>query len=123
VISTTYAVGVELFNLTQGGPVTIRVQTNTTNVQTVAAPAPFDNTLIGNRGFGNGDVDAFDPNVEPPCDNNKWRASRFGTVNQPCVLGPGGSGTATGRSGERPGNPDRGMDAGEARGRSVGSTV
>jgi hypothetical protein len=102
---------------------TAHVITNTRNVTTVAAKAAFDNKLLGNRGFGNGDVDAFDPNVEPPCDNNKWRASHFGTVNQPCVLGPGGSGTATGRSGERPGNPDRGMDAGEARGRSVGSRV
>lgn len=123
VLSASYATGFELFQLTQQGEVTAHVVTNTTNVTTVAAPAPFDNTLIGNRGFGNGDVDGFDPNVDPPCDNNKWRASRFGTVNQPCVAGPGGSGKAKGRTGERPGNPDRGMDAGEARGRSVGSIV
>ncbi|HEV2766203.1 MAG TPA: hypothetical protein VGV63_00675, partial [Acidimicrobiales bacterium] len=82
-----------------------------------------DNTLIGNRGFGNGDFDAFDPNLDPPCDNNKWRASRFGTVNQPCVIGPGGSGKAKGRTGERPGNADKGADLGEVRGKSVGSRV
>ena len=123
VLSTEYSVGFELYNLTQAGTVTAHVVTNTTNVETVAAPAPFNNTLIGNRGFGNGEFDAFDPNLEPPCDNNKWRASRFGTVNQPCVVGPGGSGTAKGRTGERPGNADKGMDAGEARGRSVGSRV
>ena len=123
VISTTFAVGRELYNLTQAGAVTIRVQTTTTNVETVAAPAAYDNTLIANRGSGNGGVDGYDGNLEPPCDNNKWRASRFGTVNQPCVLGPGGSGTAKGRSGERPGNPDQGMDAGEARGRSAGARI
>jgi hypothetical protein len=109
VVGTSYAVGVELYGLTQAGPVTIHVVTNTTNVQSVAAPAPFDNTLIGNRGTGNGEVDGYDGNLEPPCDNNRWRASQFGTVNQACVRGPGGSGTATGRSGERQGNaPDLG---------------
>ncbi len=123
VISTTYAVGTQLTNLAQAGEVTAHVVTNTTNVETLAAPAPFNNTLIGNRGFGNGEFDGFDPNVDPPCDNNKWRASRFGTVNQPCVIGPGGSGKAKGRTGERPGNPDKGMDLGEVRGKSVGSRV
>ena len=123
VISTTFAVGRDLVNLAQAGTVTIRVQTNTTNVETLAAPAAYNNTLIGNRGFGNGGVDGYDGNLDPPCDNNKWRASRFGTVNQPCVVGPGGSGKAKGRSGERPGNAERGMDPGEARGKSVGSRI
>ncbi len=124
VVSTTYAVGYELYNLTQAAsPVTIHVVTNTTNVQTLAAPAPYDNILIGNQGSGNGEVDGYDGNLEPPCDNNKWRASRFVTVNQPCVLGPGGSGTAKGRSGERPGNPDHGKDVGVVRGKSAGSRL
>ena len=123
VISTTFAVGREVYNLTQAGTVTIRVVTNTTNVQTLAAPAPYNNTLIGNRGSGNAEVDGYDGNLEPPCDNNKWRASRFVTVNQPCVVGPGGSGSAKGRTGERPGNPDRGPDIGDTRGRSAGSRI
>ena len=123
VLSTTFAVGRELVNLAQAGPVTAHVVTNTTNVETIVAPAPYDNTLIGNRGSGNGEVDGYDGNLEPPCDNNKWRASRFGTVNQPCVVGPGGSGTAKGRTGVRPGNPDHGKDVGTVRGRSAGSTV
>ena len=123
VISTTFAVGRELYNLTQAGTVTIHVVTNTTNERFLAAPAPYDNTLIGNRGSGNGEVDGYDGNLEPPCDNNKWRASRFGTVNQPCVVGAGGSGTAKGRTGVRPGNPDHGKDVGTVRGGSAGSNV
>ena len=123
VISTSFAVGRELFNLAQAGPVTIHVVTNTSFVPVVVAPAPYDNTLIGNRGSGNGEVDGFDGNLEPPCDNNKWRASRFGTVNQPCVVGAGGSGVAKGRTGVRPGNPDHGKDVGTVRGKSAGSNV
>ncbi len=87
------------------------------------APAPYDNTLIGNRGTGNGEFDGYDGNIEPPCDNNKWRASRFGTVNQPCVLGPGGSGTAKGRAGESPGRSEHGQDVGLERGRSAGARL
>lgn len=123
VVSTTYAVGTELYALTQAGPVTIHVVTNTTNVRTLAAPAPYDNTLIANRGSGNGEVDGYDGNLDPPCDDNLWRASLFVTVNQPCVVGPGGSGTAQGRTGERPGNPDRGLDVGAVRGGSAGSRL
>lgn len=123
VVSTSYAVGYELYNLTQAGPVTAHVVTNTTNVQQMTAPAPYDNTLVGNRGSGNAEVDGYDGTLEPPCDNNKWRASRFVTVNQPCVVGPGGSGEATGRTGERPGNPDQGLDIGDTRGRSAGSRI
>lgn len=115
VLSTTFAVGVDLFNLTQAGSVTINVVTNTTNVQVLAAPAPFNNTLFGNRGSGNGNVDGYDGNVDPPCDNNKWRASRFGTVNQPCVVGAGGSGEARGRTG----SPGRSADAGQDIGRNA----
>ncbi len=123
VLSTTFAVGRELVDLARAGTVTAHIVTNTTNVETLVAPAPYDNTLIGNRGSGNREVDGYDGNLEPPCDNNKWRASRFGTVNQPCVVGPGGSGTAKGRTGVRPGNPDHGKDVGTVRGRSAGSTV
>lgn len=123
VLSTTFAVGRQLFALTQAGPVTVHVVTNTTNVRTLAAPAPFDNTLIGNRGSGNAEVDGYDGNLDPPCDNNKWVASRFATVNQPCVVGPGGSAAAAGRTGERPGNPDRGLDGGDVHGRSAGSRL
>jgi len=123
VISTTFAVGRELYNLTQAGPVTIHVVTNTTNVPVLAAPAPYNNTLIGNRGSGNGEVDGYDGNLQPPCDNNKWRASRFVTVNQPCVVGAGGSGAAKGRTGERPGNPERGPDIGDVRGGSRGARL
>ena len=112
VLSTTYAVGVELYNLTLAGPVTIHVVTNTTNERVLAAPAPYDNTLFANRGHGNAEFDGYDGNLEPPCDNNKWRASRFGTVNQPCVVGPGGSGEAKGRTGGSGRSADAGQDVG-----------
>ncbi len=85
VVSTTYAAGVELFQLTQAGPVTIHVVTNTTNVEEVAAPGAFDNVLTGNRANGNAVFDGFDGNLVPPCDNNRWVQNQFGTVNQPCV--------------------------------------
>lgn len=123
VIGVSFATGQQLYNQTLAGPVTIRVVTNTTNVQFLAAPAPFNNTLIGNQGTGNALFDGYDGNLTPPCDNNKWRASKFGTVNQSCVVGPGGSGTAKGRTGERPGNPDHGKDVGEVRGKSAGSRL
>jgi hypothetical protein len=47
-----------------------------------------DNQVTGNEGHGNGEFDGFDGN--PNCDNNQWRGNRFGSVNQPCVSGPGG---------------------------------
>ncbi len=80
-------------------------------------------TIIGNRGSGKSEFDGYDGNVEPPCDNNTWRASRFGTVNQPCVIGPGGSGTAKGRTGESPGRSEHGQDVGLERGRSAGDRL
>jgi len=118
VLSTTYAVGVELYNLTLAGPVTIHVVTNTTNVRVLAAPAPYNNMLFANRGHGNAEFDGYDGNVDPPCDNNKWRANMFGTVNQPCVVGPGGSGEAKGRTG----GPGRSADAGQDVGRNAPPT-
>lgn len=42
-----------------------------------------NNTLIGNRGMGNGEHDGHDGN--PDCDENRWIRNIFGTVNQPCV--------------------------------------
>lgn len=93
----------------------------TTGAQT--APAPYNNTLIGNRGTGNALFDGYDGNLNPPCDNNTWRASKFGTVNQTCVVGPGGSGTAKGRTGERPGNGNDGPELDDPLGRSAGSRI
>jgi len=54
-------------------------------------PGAHDNTLIANNGHGNARVDGVDLN--PNCDNNRWVANRFGTVNQPCVAANGGTGT------------------------------
>lgn len=45
VLSTTFAVGRDLYNLTQAGTVTIHVQTNTTNVQTQVTPGATDTTV------------------------------------------------------------------------------
>lgn len=55
-------------------------------------PGATNNTLVGNRGTGNSEHDGDDRN--PNCDNNRWQANQFGTVNQPCVAA-GGSGTVT----------------------------
>jgi parallel beta-helix repeat protein len=51
-------------------------------------PGAIDNKLLANKGSGNAGFDGFDGNED--CDNNLWRGSKFGSVNQPCVLGPGG---------------------------------
>jgi hypothetical protein len=62
----------------------------------MVAPGAIDNKLLANEGSGNGQFDGADYNDD--CDNNLWRGSKFGSVNQPCVLGPSGSkGKATGR--------------------------
>ncbi|MBW3641816.1 MAG: right-handed parallel beta-helix repeat-containing protein [Actinobacteria bacterium] len=89
VVSTTFAVGRDLFNLAQAGTVTINVVTNTTNVQTQVTPGATNNTLVMNTGQGNAEFDGFDGTLEPPCDNNKWDRNGFGTVNQPCVAEAG----------------------------------
>ncbi len=66
-------------------------------------PGAIDNTLVGNQGSGNGNhivgtsvgkQDGFDGNVA--CDNNRWIANIFGTVNQACVAANGGTGTPIG---------------------------
>ena len=90
VLSTTYAVGQELYTLTQAGEVIVHIITNTTNVETEAAPGAHDNVLLRNRGVDNGEFDGFDGNLEPPCDNNRWFENQFATVNQPCVAEPFG---------------------------------
>ncbi len=89
VVSTTFAVGRDLFNLAQAGTVTINVVTNTTNVQTQVTAGATNNTLVMNTGQGNAEFDGFDATLEPPCDNNKWDRNGFGTVNQPCVAAAG----------------------------------
>ncbi|PZS16726.1 MAG: hypothetical protein DLM54_10775 [Acidimicrobiales bacterium] len=92
VLGTTYALGVQLYNLTQAGPVTVHVITNTTNVRVQTGPGAENNTLDRNRGVGNAEHDGHDNNLAPPCDNNRWSGNLFGTVNQACVAA-GGTGT------------------------------
>ncbi|MDQ3645286.1 MAG: right-handed parallel beta-helix repeat-containing protein [Actinomycetota bacterium] len=50
-------------------------------------PGAINNNLLANKGSGNDGFDGFDGN--PDCDNNQWRGSKFVTVNQECVRGPG----------------------------------
>lgn len=56
-------------------------------------PGAENNTLISNKGRGNGEHDGDDRN--PECDNNFWKQNIFNTVNQACVAGNGGTGTVT----------------------------
>lgn len=72
------------------------------------SPESHHNTLSGNRGFGNGSradevsspyatydgVDGGD--YSPDCDSNAWIGNHFGTVNQGCVSGAGGTGRVGG---------------------------
>lgn len=51
-------------------------------------PGSTGNLLVNNSGHGNGVFDGADFNAG--CDHNAWHASKFGTVNQPCVNGGGG---------------------------------
>ena len=118
VLSASYPTGFELYQLTQSGPVTIRVATDTlleTDVQ--LAPGAYNNVLLRNVGQGNAEFDGFDGTEEPPCDNNQWQGNNFDTVNQPCVAAggrgntpsnsagvPGNSAGIPGRSGDAPGH-------------------
>lgn len=104
VLSTEYSVGFELYQLTQAGQVVVHVITNTTNVETQAAPGAFDNVLVKNTGYGNAEFDGFDGTLEPPCDDNDWDRNRFGTVNQPCVADWNGRVGPPGHSGDAPGH-------------------
>ncbi|MDQ6613277.1 MAG: right-handed parallel beta-helix repeat-containing protein [Actinomycetota bacterium] len=93
VVGTTYALGVQLYNLTQAGPVTIHVVTNTTNVLVQTGPGAENNTLLSNRGKLNSNLDGEDANLNPPCDHNQWIHNLFGFINQQCVANGGGTGT------------------------------
>jgi hypothetical protein len=93
VIGTTYALGQQLYNLTQAGTVTIHILTNTTNV-TSQTPGAENNTLLGNIGRANAEFDGNDQTLTPPCDQNRWAGNVFATVNQACVA-RGGTGTVT----------------------------
>ncbi len=57
-----------------------------------AARGSAGNEAVRNRAHGNGEFDGFDANVGPACGSNLWEDNDFGTVNQPCVCGPGASG-------------------------------
>ncbi|MCA1684095.1 MAG: hypothetical protein LC708_03080, partial [Actinobacteria bacterium] len=94
VLAATYQVGRQLVQADQAGTVTAHIVTNTTNVPTQASSGSEDNTLQNNGGTGNGLHDGADYNVN--CDNNHWMNNHFGTVNQPCVLAGGGTGTVIG---------------------------
>jgi len=50
-----------------------------------ALPGAINNTITGNNGHGNAMYDAFDGNLTPPCDNNRWTFNSFGVVNQTCI--------------------------------------
>ena len=93
VLSASFAVGRELYNMTQAGTVTVRVVTNTRNERVQVAPGAENNTLIQNKGRGNAEHDGHDEN--PNCDNNRWQGNEFVTVNQPCVAS-GGTGSVPG---------------------------
>ncbi|HEX3393971.1 MAG TPA: right-handed parallel beta-helix repeat-containing protein [Acidimicrobiales bacterium] len=90
VVGTSFAVGQQLVNLTQAGPVTIHLRTNTTNAPVQFYAGAVNNTLKNNTGVNNAERDGRDDN--PHCDNNHWVANMFGTVNQPCVKAGGGTG-------------------------------
>lgn len=78
------------------GPFTVCPQEDPANhdrclVPLQPRPGATDNTLLANRGQGNGEHDGDDRN--PNCDNNRWFGNLFGTVNQACVAN-GGTGSA-----------------------------
>jgi parallel beta-helix repeat protein len=84
VLSTTYGVGFELYELTRAGPVTVQIITKTDNVLQIP-PGATGNVLKGNTGVGNSNLDGVDKNFAPSCDDNVWVFNFFGTVNQRCV--------------------------------------
>jgi len=90
VVGTSFDVGQQLVNLTQAGPVTIHLVTNTTNVPVQFYGGAENNTLTNNIGVNNAERDGRDDNAK--CDNNHWAANMFRTVNQPCVKAGGGTG-------------------------------
>ncbi len=112
VLSTTFAVGRDLYNLSQAGSVTIHVQTNTTNVQTQVTPGATDTTALMNSGQGNAEFDGFDGTLEPPCDNNRWDRNGFDSVNQACVADAGRGQVRTPRGSGKPRPSDFNVDRG-----------
>ncbi len=52
-----------------------------------AQPGPTNNTVTGNRAWGNAEFDGYDGNLSPNCNTNTWQDNQFGRVNQPCVGG------------------------------------
>ena len=54
-----------------------------TGVGGVKLAGSIDNTIVGNVGHGNVNVDGFDGNTH--CDNNNWANNAFVTVNMSCV--------------------------------------
>ncbi|CAN5192883.1 hypothetical protein BH18ACT4_BH18ACT4_05060 [soil metagenome] len=89
-------------SLPQGCPTRTTIRGNTVNdnpAHGINLGPTDNNTVIGNTALRNGFgtmtsyasdppyTDGFDENFRQPCDNNTWLDNRFGTVNQPCVLG------------------------------------
>jgi parallel beta-helix repeat protein len=91
VVGTSFAVGQQIYQAAQNGPVFAHIVTNTTNVQRQVGPGAENNTLSDNRGARNAEHDGHDAN--PACDANRWERNIFGTINQACVAANGGSGT------------------------------
>jgi len=75
---------------------------NFCNVPRVPRDGSNDNTLISNKGQGNGSaavaptIGADGVDLNPKCDHNFWKQNIFGTVNQPCVAANFGTGTVVG---------------------------
>src|SRR5262249_53501175 len=80
VLSTTYTIGFELYNLTRSAPVTVQVVTKTSNILVFPPGTLKNNSFTNNVGAGNS-IDATDRNMNPPCGGNAWSANIFDTVN------------------------------------------
>ena len=50
-------------------------------------PNGRDNRISDNTTGGNGFLDLYDSNVNPPCDNNLWRSNAHETASPPCTEG------------------------------------
>jgi parallel beta-helix repeat protein len=92
VLSASYAVGFELYNLTRSGPVFIRVRADTADgLNSIEiTPETHDNLVTKNSA-----TSASDENFL--CGSNQWIKNAFSQVNRSCVAGPvdgegGGSG-------------------------------
>lgn len=88
--------GISLGPTATGNSITRNVVNNNARdgIRLAGPPTPAirgatDNTLVENRGRGNGGRDGHDANAN--CDNNRWLRNQFATVNQSCVRGAGPS--------------------------------